>query len=139
MPEPAGAPTPHRSHPAVLIVEDDPVQRSLVQKMLARLGWGADIARDGNEAILWACKNSYDFIFMDLEMPACNGWEATRRIHSALGPQSPYIVALTSHARPADRRECADAGMDDFLVKPVRLTTLSNLLGPGRDAPSAAS
>lgn len=130
----------HGQPPSVLLVEDDPVERQLVQRMLARLGWKSDVARDGNEAVDTACKTPYDFVFMDIEMPACNGWEATRRIHAALGPKSPYIVALTSHARPADRRECADAGMDDFLVKPVRLTTLAALLGPGSDrlAPSAA-
>ena len=123
---------------AVLLVDDDPVARQLVQKMLARLGWRSAVADDGEAAVAEACRGQYDFVFMDLEMPACDGWQATRRIHAALGPNSPYIVALTSHARPADRRACADAGMDDFLVKPVRLTTLANLLGPGADRPAAA-
>ncbi|MES2155095.1 MAG: response regulator [bacterium] len=124
--------------PAVLLVEDDPVQRGLVQRMLGRLGWTSDVAIDGDQAVAAACKTPYDFVFMDIEMPTCNGWDATRRIHAALGPQSPYIVALTSHNRAADRRACADAGMDDFLVKPVRLTTLANLLGPGTGRHAAA-
>ena len=133
-PEPSPAPPA-----AVLLVDDDPVQVKFVQAMLNRLGWRTDVARNGLEAIEAACSNLYDFVFMDLEMPTCNGWEATRRIHAALGPKSPYIVALTSHNRPTDRRESADAGMDDFLVKPVRLTTLANLLGPGQNSPAAAS
>jgi len=124
--------------PAVLLVEDDPVERQLVQRMLLRLGWRADLASDGDAAVKSACEKQYDFVFMDIEMPSCNGWEATRKIHAALGPNSPYIVALTSHNRPMDRRECSDAGMDDFLVKPVRLTTLANILGPGRDSHAAA-
>ncbi len=124
-------PSAHAGRPVVLLVDDNSVERTLVQRMLTRLGWQADMATDGEEGVKEACKNSYDFVFMDLEMPSCNGLEATRRIHAALGPRSPYIVALTSHARPLDRRECSDAGMDDFLVKPVRLTTLANLLGPG--------
>lgn len=134
---PAPEPKP-RPKPAVLLVDDDPVEVQIVQKMLGRLGWRTDVAKDGAQAIERACKHEYDFVFMDLEMPSLNGWEATRRIHALLGPKSPYIVALTSHARPMDRRECADAGMDDFLVKPVRITTLANLLGPGHDQIAAA-
>lgn len=109
-----------------------------VQAMLKRLGWKSDVAHSGTEAIRAACSSEYDFVFMDLEMPDCNGWDATRRIHAILGPKSPYIVALTSHNRPQDRRESAEAGMDDFLVKPVRITTLANLLGPGPQNIAAA-
>jgi CheY-like chemotaxis protein len=114
--------------PPILVVDDNPVDQRVVLRMLQRLGVACDVVQDGGEAVAAARRRSYDFVLMDIEMPVADGLSATRAIRAALGPHTPYIVAVTAHGQPADRRRCAEAGVDDVIVKPVRIAALARLL-----------
>jgi signal transduction histidine kinase/ActR/RegA family two-component response regulator len=105
----------------VLLAEDDPVNQMVVQEMLRRLGCEVDVAADGEAACKALTNGGYDLVFMDLHMPVMDGYEAARRIREnerARGERTP-IVALTADALAGDRERCLDAGMDDFMTKPV--------------------
>ncbi|KEF43373.1 MAG: hypothetical protein ER33_01110 [Cyanobium sp. CACIAM 14] len=107
----------------LLVAEDNRVNQRLLELMLAKLELTAVFAGDGGEAVDKAGAGGFDLIFMDVEMPVIDGLEATRRIRARGGPQ-PYIVALTAFSFDTQRQACADAGMNDFLSKPVRLEDL---------------
>ncbi|MBT9584451.1 response regulator [bacterium] len=113
----------------LMLAEDNAVNQRVCQALLERLGYTADLANNGLEAVE-ACKlKAYDVVLMDLQMPELDGLEATRRLRQSL-PQSqqPYIIALTANVSNSDRIDCAQAGMNDFLSKPIRLTDLSEAL-----------
>lgn len=114
----------------VLVVEDSPTQQRVLRHLLHQLGWPCDVRSDGASGVEAAIKGAYEVVLMDLELPGLNGIEATQRIHAQLGPLSPLIVAVTGHGKPIDRSRCEAAGLDDFLVKPVRLQELARLLKP---------
>jgi signal transduction histidine kinase/ActR/RegA family two-component response regulator len=107
----------------LLVAEDNRVNQRLMELMLAKLNQAAVFVEDGAEAVEKACADGFDLIFMDVEMPVLDGLEATRRIRARGCPQ-PYIVALTAYSFDTQRQSCADAGMNDFLSKPVRLDDL---------------
>ncbi|MFT4605686.1 MAG: signal transduction histidine kinase/CheY-like chemotaxis protein, partial [Rhodothermales bacterium] len=116
--------------PRVLLVEDNPVNQRVAMRMLNRLGITPDLAKDGDEAIAAAGAAPYDFILMDVQMPGVDGLEATRRIRKDRGPvPRPRIIAMTANATSEDRSSCLEAGMDDYLAKPVRLEDLRDVLG----------
>jgi signal transduction histidine kinase/ActR/RegA family two-component response regulator len=108
----------------VLIAEDNPVNQRVASRMLHRLGYKADVVDNGRLAIEAVERQGYDVVFMDVQMPELDGLEAARRI-KARGGATPWIIALTAHALEDDRRQCLDAGMNDFLSKPVQLTELT--------------
>ncbi len=104
----------------VLVAEDNPVNQRVVLLLLAKLGHRADVVGNGAEAVEAVIARRYDVVFMDVRMPEIDGIEATRRIHAALPAGSrPHIVALTANAMSEDRDACIEAGMDDFVSKPV--------------------
>ena len=115
----------------VLLVDDDERTRQLVQDILEK---HPDLiivgqARDGKEAVAMAMTHKPDVILMDLIMPRMDGVEATRRIRRELPlNRQPYIVAMTANAMEGDRDMCLEAGMDDYLSKPVYLTELRAVL-----------
>lgn len=113
----------------VLLVEDNPVNCALAERMLARAGCRVDVAGNGAEAVLLARERSYDIIFMDLQMPVMDGLQAAQviRRQEGGGPRVP-IVALTANAMPGDCEACLEAGMDDHLAKPVRSADLAATL-----------
>jgi signal transduction histidine kinase/ligand-binding sensor domain-containing protein/DNA-binding response OmpR family regulator/HPt (histidine-containing phosphotransfer) domain-containing protein len=116
-------------HPLrILLAEDNPTNRELALLMLERLGYSADVAANGAEAIDAIRLNVYDFVLMDIQMPELDGIEATRRIRSELGHAGPRIAAMTAHALPGDREACLSAGMDDYLVKPMGISDLVSAL-----------
>jgi CheY-like chemotaxis protein len=108
----------------VLIAEDNPVNQRVASRMLHRLGYQADVVDNGRLAVEAVERHGYDVVLMDLQMPELDGLEATRRI-KARGGATPWIIALTAHAFEDARRQCLDAGMNDFLSKPVQLTELT--------------
>ena len=127
-----------RSHAAmrILLAEDNEVNRKLALALLARMGYEADVARDGLEALSALRREPYDVVLMDVEMPELDGLEATRRIRSEWpGDRQPRIIAMTANAMQGDRERCLEAGMDDYVSKPVRPEALAAALG--RAAPSA--
>lgn len=119
----------------VLVAEDNPVNRKVVGRILSRFGIEADLDVDGEEALESVLEGRYDLVFMDLQMPRMSGLEATEAIRDqAPGDRQPYIVALTAHASREDRQRCLDAGMDDYLSKPVSPTDLEAALRAARTA-----
>ncbi|MEK6986016.1 MAG: MASE1 domain-containing protein [Candidatus Thermoplasmatota archaeon] len=119
--------------PRILLAEDNPVNRKVALAMMERLGYHADVASNGQEAVEAVKRQTYDVVLMDVQMPVLDGLEATRRIHAEKGAKSPFIVALTAGALPGDREKCMAAGMDYFLAKPIRLEALAEVLS-GRGA-----
>lgn len=103
----------------LMVAEDNPVNQKLMLMMLKNLGYQADIAENGKIAAEKAMSNSYDIIFMDIQMPEMDGLEATRRILKNVTDR-PVIIAVTANATDRDRDECIEAGMNDFVSKPVK-------------------
>lgn len=136
--KPGGTAKPQGIHPVlagrVLVVEDHPMNRMVVDNMLRRLGLSVAIAHDGQEgAELVESGETFDLILMDVQMPVLDGYEATRRIRlwESMAPDRKRlpIVALTANAFAADRDKALQAGMDDFIVKPMALPRLREVLG----------
>lgn len=105
---------------SILVAEDDPINQQVISSLLERIGYKADIAVDGSKAVEQAQKKHYDLIFMDMQMPNMDGLQATRAIRALPAPVSETpIVALTANVLPQDRQRCEEAGMDDFVGKPI--------------------
>ncbi|NGZ75685.1 PAS domain S-box protein [Saccharibacillus alkalitolerans] len=113
----------------ILVAEDNKVNQLVMERLLGRLGYTADMAPDGVEALEAASNRHYDMILMDIRMPRMDGFETSRRIRES--PQTygtPYIVAVTANAMTGDRERCLAAGMDEYMNKPVDVKRLANLL-----------
>ena len=113
----------------LLVVEDNKVNQKVAISMIEKLGYSADLAQDGIEAIEKAAKNSYDLILMDIQMPRMDGLEATRKLIENYGARPrPKIIGMTAHAATEERDRGLAAGMDDYLTKPIQLVRLRELL-----------
>jgi signal transduction histidine kinase/ActR/RegA family two-component response regulator len=143
-PAPAGAaPAPPAAAGALrlLVAEDNEVNREVLAAMLAHLGHSPRFAHDGRAALAAVQEEDFDAVLMDLHMPELDGIAATRAIRALPRPQLP-IVALTADAFADTRARCLDAGMNDFLTKPVTLDALARVLSrttAGTAAPRAAT
>ena len=125
---PASEAAPDRGAISVLLAEDNPVNQQVALKMLARLGYRAELAVNGLDAVRAAEQNHFDLIFMDVQMPQMDGLEATKRIRDLATPTRPYIVALTANAMVEDTDIYLGAGMDAHLPKPMKLESLRSAL-----------
>ncbi|MCK6426693.1 MAG: PAS domain S-box protein [Burkholderiaceae bacterium] len=103
----------------VLLAEDNAINRDVVTELLSLVGLQVAVARDGAEAVAHCRQQRCDLVLMDVQMPVLDGLEATRQLRRTAGPQTLPIIALTANAFSEDRRACLEAGMNDFLVKPV--------------------
>ncbi|HEX8592084.1 MAG TPA: response regulator [Pseudomonas sp.] len=112
----------------VLLVEDNDVNRTVVQAMLHSLGFQVNVATDGAQAVSMAGSASYAAIFMDCRLPVMDGYEATRHIRQLPGHEQVPIIALTANALQGDRDACLQAGMNDYLAKPFKRTDLQQVL-----------
>ena len=108
----------------VLIVEDDVLNQHLIRRMLEKHGLHSALAGTGEEAVELAVRGTWGVVLMDCQLPGIDGFEATRQIRARLQGRPLPIVALTASVTPEDRADCAAAGMDDFLGKPVRRAEL---------------
>ena len=96
--------------------------------MLEKLGYRVDVAPDGRQAVEMYETISYDLVFMDCQMPEMDGYEATGEIRKLSGPKSEVpIIAMTANAMPGDREKCMDAGMNDYMAKPIQLVELEKV------------
>lgn len=112
----------------ILLVEDNLINQKLISKMLAKANLSCDIANNGKEALDAINANKYDLVFMDCQMPVLDGYETTRILREDVRYKSLPIIALTANAMQSDYQTCIDAGMDDYLVKPLRYTSLIEML-----------
>lgn len=113
----------------ILVVEDNPVSQRMTQAILNKMGYQPDVAATGREAVDAANRAAYDLILMDLEMPEMDGLEATRRIRERwpVG-RRPQIVAMTAHSTGDNRARCLEAGMNEYLSKPMDVARLVQVL-----------
>jgi CheY-like chemotaxis protein len=117
-------------HPLrILLAEDNVVNQKLAVRLLAQMGYRADLASNGIEAIESIARQPYDLVLMDVQMPEMDGLEASRQIN-ARWPDGgrPRIIAMTANAMQGDREECLAAGMDDYVTKPIRVADLVQAL-----------
>ena len=118
----------HRHPLRILLAEDNPVNQTVALHMLGQLGYTADIAADGAQAVACAERQPYDLVLMDMQMPETDGLTATRLLVERLGAARPRIVAMTANAMQGDREQCLAAGMDDYITKPIRSEALRAVL-----------
>jgi hypothetical protein len=119
-----------RSPAIVLVVEDSPVNRLVAGRVLERAGFRTQLVDDALQALAALDVRQFDAILMDCQMPGMDGYEATRELRrreSAGGRHTP-VIAMTAHAMTGDRERCLDAGMDDYITKPVRSQVLVEVL-----------
>jgi len=107
----------------ILIAEDNTINQRLTERVLEKLGYKPEFAGDGKEALHAVKQKTFDLILMDVQMPIMDGLESTRQIRLLDGNQ-PVIIAMTANAMQGDREECLQAGMDDYISKPVKLEML---------------
>ena len=150
-PRPAAAPAKPRidaamatRHPLrILLAEDNVVNQKLAMRLLQQMGYRADLASNGIEAIESVERQPYDVVLMDVQMPEMDGLEASRRITAKWPPAArPRIVAMTANAMQGDREACLAAGMDDYVTKPIRVDALVQALSlarPRADTPTQGS
>ncbi len=113
----------------ILLAEDLAINQRLMLTMFGRMGYAADVAGNGLEVIKALERQSYDVVFMDVQMPEMDGLEAARQVRKRFPPErQPRIVALTANAMAEDREACRTAGMDDYLSKPVQVIELHRAL-----------
>lgn len=123
----------------ILVADDNPVNRSVMQAMLGKLGFDPTFAADGDEAVAAVAYGGVDVVFMDLHMPTMDGLTATARIREMSDISQPWIVALTGDTAKDDRQRCLDGGMNDHVEKPARLGTLTASIEQAYAARTAAT
>lgn len=113
---------------SVLLVEDNPVNQTVIEAMLRSLGYRVTLAGDGQEALRRYADQEYSAVLMDCRLPVMDGYEATRQIRQLTGTKQVPIIALTANALQGDREICLEAGMNDYLAKPFKRADLQRIL-----------
>lgn len=123
---PSFTPTNSYSSLKILLAEDHPINQQVILAQLAVLGYQADCASNGKEALDLLAANSYELVLMDCQMPILDGYETTQKLREQeKGDRHTFVIALTAHAMPGEREKCLAMGMDDYLSKPVDLAALA--------------
>ncbi|MBI3544592.1 MAG: response regulator, partial [Deltaproteobacteria bacterium] len=136
-----------RARVRILLAEDNAINQKIALKMLQKLGYSATAVSNGLEALAELARAPYDLVLMDCQMPDLDGYETTRRLRATHGPQARVrVIAMTANALKGDREKCLEAGMDDYVSKPIELAVLNaalqRWLDPergGNAAPSAGA
>jgi PAS domain S-box-containing protein len=115
-------------HLKLLLAEDNLVNQRVALLMLRKLGLKADVAANGREVLQALERKMYDIILMDVQMPEMDGFEASKAIRERWKDGLPHIIAVTAHALEGDRKRCIEAGMNDYISKPVRMGDLARVL-----------
>ena len=118
-----------KRHPLrILLAEDNAVNQKLALRVLEQMGYRADVASNGIEAVESIERQIYDVILMDVQMPEMDGLDATRNIRKLAQVTQPHIIAMTANAMEGDREMCIAAGMNDYVSKPIRVNELIEAL-----------
>ncbi len=120
--QPMGAALPEQFDARVLVVEDNTTNVAIIQGLLMKFNVRSEVADNGQEALNLLAQSTYDLVLMDCQMPVMDGYEATEKIRkgeNAVQDQNIPIIALTAHAMRGDKEACFDAGMNDYLSKPI--------------------
>jgi CheY-like chemotaxis protein len=126
---PAPGPAVPESRGVVLVVDDSDVNQLVAAGLLAHLGYTAEVAEDGREAVELFDRRAYDAILMDVQMPVMDGYDATREIRLLeKGLRRTPIIAMTATVTDGERERCLAAGMDDYLAKPIQKDVVSAML-----------
>ncbi|MBN2384699.1 response regulator [bacterium] len=113
----------------ILIAEDNPINQKLAVHILRRMGYSPDVANDGREVLDFLKISHFDLVFMDIQMPEMDGFQTTDLLIRTIPPEKrPIIVAMTANALEGDREKCLEAGMDDYISKPIRIEELVHTL-----------
>jgi two-component system sensor histidine kinase/response regulator len=120
----------------ILIAEDNQVNQHVIKQILTKMGYQPDVVKNGKEAVEAIIKTDYGMILMDMQMPVMDGLEATKVIRESTIKQ-PVIIALTANAMDTDEQACLQAGMDDYICKPIKLEDLMNKLKKWHNNPEA--
>jgi signal transduction histidine kinase/DNA-binding response OmpR family regulator/sensor domain CHASE-containing protein len=112
----------------VLVAEDNLINQKLIRNVFELLGYKIDIAANGIEVLDAIKRKNYDLIFMDIQMPEMNGYEATTIIIEHMKEERPIIIAMTANAMQGDREKCFESGMDDYVTKPMRVNDLIKVI-----------
>ncbi len=112
----------------ILVAEDNLINQKIIRMLLEKVGYKCDMAEDGQHAINALDNKKYDVVFMDMQMPRMGGLEATQKVLTSWGEESPLIVAMTANVLDEDKMKCFNVGMIDFIEKPVTLKSLISTL-----------
>jgi len=112
----------------ILVVEDNPTNLQVMTTVLRALGCQPDIAENGRIALDKLAHKHYDLILLDIQMPEVDGLAVARRVRAEMNTPPPTIVAISAGVTPEDRQKCFDAGMDDFVMKPFKISTLKEAI-----------
>lgn len=112
----------------ILLVEDNEVNQRVAERILEKLGYNIWTANNGQAALNMLAEEDFDIIFMDLEMPVMDGFEASRKVREKMDKDKPIIIAMSAHSMDANKELTRDAGMDDYINKPIRFDLLRKKL-----------
>lgn len=126
--EPKRKPTNFRTNVRILLAEDNLINQRVTTGIMENLGFDIDIAANGTEAVEMAQRYYYDLVLMDVQMPEMDGLEATQALRKLDGFKQPIIIAMTANAMKEDKDKCLEAGMDDYISKPVKIDTLRGIM-----------
>jgi CheY-like chemotaxis protein len=124
-----GQTSPQSAQPRILIAEDNPVNQKVARHLVEKFGYQAEVVSNGKEALAAMARSPFALVLMDCQMPGMDGFEATAEIRQRErdGVRTP-VIAMTAHSMNGDRERCIEAGMDDYLSKPVNSDELSVVL-----------
>ncbi len=123
----------------LLLAEDNVVNQKVALRMIKKIGYRADVAANGLEVLEAMARQKYDIVLMDVQMPEMDGLEAARAIRQMPLERQPKIIAVTAYALKGDREKCLDAGMDDYISKPVEMKELAEVLSKYQRYPQSCA
>jgi CheY-like chemotaxis protein len=124
-PEPASA---EMEPIRILVIEDNPTNLQVILTVVQALGYEADVAETGQSGIEKAETGGYDLILLDIQLPDIDGWTIARHLRQYVRAKRLTIVAITASTSPDDRQRCFDSGMDDYVMKPFKISTLKDVI-----------